>query len=285
MAVLYLTLAKYCSDGTNPEDENDGNNRTGNYIVRVKLERKIPELVPIMGKRVKFFYPGIQRLCTNCFGNHPKRVCRSQKVPWSKYVSDFITSNPQVPRHILGRWAELNKVRLQDPLLPTTMDSKKRNTSTTGSDTTKWVRAHSPNMTPAPCAQSKPAPTMAKVVKPAVTQKTRASTARGKRTGSKTEVRPAQGDAAKTAEPDKSSGSLQPDKASFRIPATEEDHADMVCRLVEAGSIEMEAERIIAMRISSYNKALKEHKKNERLSQAIKPSKPSANINKSNHAN
>ena len=219
-----------------------------------------------MGKRVKFFYPGIQGLCTNCFGNHPKRVCRSQKVPWSKYVSDFINSNPQVPRHILGRWADPNKVHLQ-LLSPTSMVSKiKRNTSTKGSDTTEWVRAHSPNTTPGPdpgtCAHSKPAPAVARAVKPAATQKTRASTARGKRTGPVKEPMPAQGEAAEITEPDNSSRTLQPDKASFRIPPTDEDHAHMVCRLVEASSIETEAERIIAMRISSYNKALKEHKKN-----------------------
>ncbi len=70
------------SGKTNPEDKNGGHNRTGNYIVKVRLERKIPELVPIMGKRVKFWYPGIQRLCSNCFGNHPKRVCHSQKIAW-----------------------------------------------------------------------------------------------------------------------------------------------------------------------------------------------------------
>jgi hypothetical protein len=59
----------------------------------------------------------------------------------------------------------------------------------------------------------------------------------------------------------------------------------MVRRLVEAGSIEMEAERIIATRISSYNKALKEFKKSEKLLQAVKTVKTISNINKQNHAN
>ena len=62
-------------DGGDPLAGSDGTNRTGNYNVRIKLARDVPQLLPILGKRIKIYYPGIQRLCPNCFGPHPKSKC------------------------------------------------------------------------------------------------------------------------------------------------------------------------------------------------------------------
>jgi hypothetical protein len=131
------------------------------------------------------------------------------------------------------------------------------------------------------------APTVTEKDNSAVTLKTRATTTRGRKSGHGYQAGLDQSEANETTTGDsaKARANLHPDKASFRIPITREDHVQMVLRLVEAGSIEMEAERIIATRISSYNKALKEFKKNEKLSQVVKTVKTSSNINKQNHAN
>ena len=81
-------------DGGSPDNELAGTNRTGNYIARIKLRCDIPEWVPIRGKRIKIIYPGIRRLCTGCFGQHPKKACQSKKVTWAEYVASFKMKNP-----------------------------------------------------------------------------------------------------------------------------------------------------------------------------------------------
>jgi hypothetical protein len=64
--------------------------RTGSYSVKVKLTRDLPQWAPLVGRRVKFFYKGIQKLCPICFGPNSKKKCQSQKVQWIEYVEAFI---------------------------------------------------------------------------------------------------------------------------------------------------------------------------------------------------
>ena len=64
------------------DNQKTGNNRTGNYSIMMRLEKNIPQLLPMCGRRVKMYHAGIQKLCTNCFGPHRKQYCQSQeKVP------------------------------------------------------------------------------------------------------------------------------------------------------------------------------------------------------------
>lgn len=93
-------------DGGSPDTELGGTNRTGNYIARLKLRRDIPEWVPILGKRIKISYPGVSRMCTNCFGKHPKKSCHSRKISWPGYISDFKSKFPDVSVEIIDH---LNK--------------------------------------------------------------------------------------------------------------------------------------------------------------------------------
>jgi hypothetical protein len=65
-------------DGGDPNAAQDGTNQTGNYYVKIKLNQDISQLLPILGKRIRIHYPGIQRLCTNRFGNHQKSNCHSK---------------------------------------------------------------------------------------------------------------------------------------------------------------------------------------------------------------
>ena len=46
--------------------ESKGTNRTGTYVVKVKLDKDIPELLPVAGRRIHISYPGVRKKCTNC---------------------------------------------------------------------------------------------------------------------------------------------------------------------------------------------------------------------------
>ncbi len=59
-----------------------------------------------------FYYMVIQKLCPNCFGPHPKKVCHSQKSPWIRYLANFVEWNPDIPREIYGRWTQIIKGKL-----------------------------------------------------------------------------------------------------------------------------------------------------------------------------
>ena len=88
--------------------ETEATNRTGNYSVMMKLEYKIPQLIPMAGRRIKIYHKGIDKLCTKCFGKHRKSECRAEKkIEWIDYVANFITTNPDVPTDLYGRWTEL----------------------------------------------------------------------------------------------------------------------------------------------------------------------------------
>ena len=88
------------------EEQNPGANRSGIYSVKVKLEKDIPNLLPMCGKRVKIYYRGVQRLCPICFRKHPKKVCQSRKVSWMDYVKKFIETNSNIPKEFFGKFAE-----------------------------------------------------------------------------------------------------------------------------------------------------------------------------------
>ena len=64
-------------------------------------------LVPIDGRRIRISYPGIQILCTKCFGKHHKSKCGSRKALFKDYVINFAIRNPDYPSDIYGRWSEL----------------------------------------------------------------------------------------------------------------------------------------------------------------------------------
>lgn len=67
-------------NGIKNQDETVGRNRTGMYIVKIRLTRNIPQLLPKMGKQTKIFYLGMHRLCPDCFGHHPRSACKFKRV-------------------------------------------------------------------------------------------------------------------------------------------------------------------------------------------------------------
>ena len=106
------------------EEESGGMNRTGNYSVLMKLDQSIPQLLPMSGRRIKIYYRGVRRLCTNCFGKHQKRECGNEKVPWIDYVSNFRSHNQDIPDEFFGRWIDI----LQKNLKPNENQAKQLET-------------------------------------------------------------------------------------------------------------------------------------------------------------
>ncbi len=66
-------------------------------------------MLPMSGRKIKIYYRGIQKLCTNCFGRHQKRNCHSRKVLWIDYVAQFVAENPDIPDEYYGKWVEIIK--------------------------------------------------------------------------------------------------------------------------------------------------------------------------------
>jgi hypothetical protein len=152
-------------DGRDPNDAEDGINRSGNYIVKIKLGRDIPQFVPILGRRIKVHYPGIRKQSTNCFGPHPKLACQSRGLNWPDYVSWFAETNLEIDSSLVKRvWSSENRsqdfqqdqlqvgmdaqetVSLTEPVSirdPETDPQIQMDTSSSSSTyTTEWVQNH-----------------------------------------------------------------------------------------------------------------------------------------------
>ena len=89
--------------------DSEGTNRTGNYSVKMKLNSKIPQILPLWGKRVKIFHKGINKLCTCCFGQHQRSQCKAEKVSWAEYVANFAEAHPTLTQTFFGRWWDMTK--------------------------------------------------------------------------------------------------------------------------------------------------------------------------------
>ena len=252
------------TDGCDPGNTENGSNRTGSYAVKVKLTKKIPNLIPIMGKRVKISYQGIQRLCTNCFGNHAKQNCQSKKVMWHQYVARFKESNPEFPRNLLPRGGiPRSEVVINDSEPPNPRGAPinsdvngayatSRACTSAEGDTAAWVESlsnvamdstmdcdmgSSPSLLALPSVQTS---------QPTVT---RLNTKNG------------------------------PQETDFKLPASEEEFNEIISNLMNAGSSNNEAERIIGMRRAAYNRACREYRKANSSTHAAKPTnkKPAKN--------
>ena len=90
------------------DEENPGFSvGTGIYSVKMKISRDLPQFVPICGKRIRLYYRDIPKVCTQCFGKHPRKGCSAQKVPWVKYVSDFMAKYAYIPKESYGKWGKI----------------------------------------------------------------------------------------------------------------------------------------------------------------------------------
>ena len=215
------------------ENQKTGNNRTGNYSIMMKLERTIPQLLPMHGRRIKMYHAGIQKLCTNCFGPHKKQQCTvNDKVPWINYVKDFIEENDDIPVEFYGRWPEL--------IAKTRFETSSGQYSQGRNDIERQDR-----------------PAQGEDIQPE-TQRTSENTNLQTR-NQQTNVAPEATMSSNTQQPTETP--LAPTKEQFDIPTTEEAYERMVERLSTVGLARWEVDKAIEAKTTAFNRACREHKK------------------------
>ena len=245
--IMSEVLEDLFEDGLCPASTSGGLNRTGIYSVKIKLNRDIPQILPILGKRIKVHYKGIQKLCLNCFGPHPKQVCHSRKIEWKDYMSRFMLENSNIPRDLYGKWFNNN-----DPLTRIDQADALESESDAGRSQLEIVLPlNDPLTATADWIETNPAPASA------------STDANG---SVRVEYTPVNSNKHNPTYPDDLT--KEPKKSDFLVPETRAEHERMIDRLIKGGSLLGEAEQIIASRSIAFNKACREHKK-----MAGKPSK------------
>ena len=103
------------SDDEDDDDEDEVDQPplgTGNLWVNMRLERTIPQFLPIMGRKIEIYYRGINMTCNKCYEEgHRRSDCQSDKVEWLDYVKNFIESNEQIEPAMFGKWFEIVATR------------------------------------------------------------------------------------------------------------------------------------------------------------------------------
>ena len=88
------------------EDEETGEKfGNGKYVVRMRIERELPELIPMHKQKIKIHYQGIKKMCKNCLAFH-KGICQAKRRDWSDYVEEFIEENPRIPASMITKGSE-----------------------------------------------------------------------------------------------------------------------------------------------------------------------------------
>ena len=101
---LYGQVLSSITEMIHPEADINDKIGNGTYIVKMKLNTPIPQYLPISGRKVRIYYNGIRRVCTNCYGFHAKQRCRNKKIQWIAQVKNFMKSNPGINPLWYGKW-------------------------------------------------------------------------------------------------------------------------------------------------------------------------------------
>jgi hypothetical protein len=79
---------------------------TPRYEVDLTLTEHPPEWMPMYGKKIHIFYPGMKTQCNACYGiGHMKRDCKEQRTGWMGYVARMKASGKFEDR-MFGSWLE-----------------------------------------------------------------------------------------------------------------------------------------------------------------------------------
>ena len=74
----------------------NGNSRSGNFSVMMKLDQDNPQLIPFCGKRITMYLTQITKLCNQCIGKHTKNFFPSDvKAPWADCFKNVIDLNAE----------------------------------------------------------------------------------------------------------------------------------------------------------------------------------------------
>ena len=89
--------------------DNDGTPvGTGSYTIKMKLNRLIPNVLPMQGLKIKCSYQGVKKQCGNCYGyhrqeeNHTKRKYNCTKTTFQEYKETFKENNPGIKLRMMG---------------------------------------------------------------------------------------------------------------------------------------------------------------------------------------
>jgi hypothetical protein len=127
---LFGVPAGPLSEDIHPDSDSESDPTwAGTYSIKMRLRTDIPQLLPMWGKRIRIYHRGIQKLCTNCYGAHARRNCRSAKVRWVDYVLRFMESHRDIPPEYYGRWwkvvnDEFGEIINQDEATETEIESR-----------------------------------------------------------------------------------------------------------------------------------------------------------------
>ena len=100
-------ISPICEDIHEDSDSDAEPIGNGTYSVKMKLNRDIPQFLPMFGRRIRIYYKGITKLCTQCFGSHNRRQCQNEKVPWVIYVRNYMFNNKNVEEPLFGKWWDI----------------------------------------------------------------------------------------------------------------------------------------------------------------------------------
>jgi hypothetical protein len=86
--------------------------RSDIFETEILLQRHIPEYLPIAGRKLTVYYPGIPKSCNNCYGTgHLKRNCKQKKKDWLKRVEELRASG-DFEDAMFGGWISILENRI-----------------------------------------------------------------------------------------------------------------------------------------------------------------------------
>ncbi len=78
--------------------------RTDVLETEIVLRKHIPEYLPIGGRKIVVSYPGIPKVCNNCYlTGHMKRSCKAKRVEWVEKVKELRDSK-DFEDDLFGGW-------------------------------------------------------------------------------------------------------------------------------------------------------------------------------------
>ena len=176
-------------------------------------------------------------MCTNCFGKHQKTSCQSRKLSWPEYMNKFMSLNPEVNVDLIERPRPLATSR---PIIDGSSESVSRS---------------SPPVIQESCRVLDPVNSILDLESMDTSSSTTfsgewQSNVDNTQLTVMTRADPSTTDVNKT----------KPSKISFLVPKNKAEHNLMIEKMIKAGTLPHEAEKVIALRKSAFAKASLEFK-------------------------
>ena len=67
----------------------DGEFGTGTYLIKIKLDRIVPNIIPMYGLRIKVSHKKTKKQCSKCFGYH-KSSTKCERKPFTEFIDEFV---------------------------------------------------------------------------------------------------------------------------------------------------------------------------------------------------